>query len=371
MENEQLHTSKTPAPYGRDEMNLIEFPFGPIKPTSSGTLDVEHVVTDRKSKLPVSRKLTIIGSQAYGLPTPLDERVLLGLQAITQESGFVDRKIYFSRYHLCKTIGWKPDGKSYQRLERSLDRIAGTTLKFKNSWWDKGEQEWKSLTFHLIDNVELCSKDRYQSIRSRDQKREKSLCHFVWNEIPWKSFQDGYIRGLDMEMVRRIGAGRRREVPLRLYRWLAKRFYNTQRVSIDIKKLGIGALGLSCSYPSELRRIVARASDVLIECEALGQAQFVECNRRRGINAVFYQTKIRREKPASENTKLCDANKLANWFRQQDLEHLIRAETMAVKNKFGTEFERKYVRQNQNKPLTSENLTRILYIRKFLAAQAA
>lgn len=371
MNDEQLEAPKPPIHYGRDEMNLIEFPFGPIKATSSGTLDIQHVVTDRKSRLPVVRKLTIIGSQAYGLPTPLDERVLLGLQAITQESGFIDRRIHFSRYHLCKTIGWKPDGKSYQRLERSLDRIAGTTLKFKNSWWDKGEQEWKSLTFHLIDNVELCSKDRYHNMRRRDARKEQSLCHFIWNEVPWKSFQDGYIRGLDMEMIRRIGAGRRREVPLRLYRWLAKRFYNSSEIRIDVKKLGKGTLGLSCSYPSELRRIIQRASQILIDCEALGQVQFIESVRRRGIDAVFYRKKAMPPPSVVESNQVSDALKLNQWFQNQDPEKLIRAEKLAMDSGFGSEFERKFIRPSQNKPLAANDLMRLLYIQKFLAAQAA
>ena len=104
--------STTTSLLGKDELNLIEYPLGPIKPTDSKTYEIEHITRDRVTKKPTFRKLTIIGSDAFGLPTPTDERVLLGLKALTLESSFASRKVFFSRYHLCRTIGWNPDGRS-------------------------------------------------------------------------------------------------------------------------------------------------------------------------------------------------------------------------------------------------------------------
>lgn len=124
--------------YGRDEMNLIEFPFGPITPSSCKTFEVEHPVWDRKHGREVQRKLLITGSDAFGLPKPTDDQVLMGMKALTYEAGFKSKRVDFSRYRLCKTLGWPISGRSYKRIEESFDRIAGTTLKFKDSWWDKG-----------------------------------------------------------------------------------------------------------------------------------------------------------------------------------------------------------------------------------------
>jgi len=69
--------------FGRDEMNLIEFPFGPIKTTTANTFEIEHVVRDRSTKKVVCRKLVITGSDAFGLPRPVDEQVMIGLKALT------------------------------------------------------------------------------------------------------------------------------------------------------------------------------------------------------------------------------------------------------------------------------------------------
>jgi plasmid replication initiation protein len=206
--------------FGKDEMNLVEFPFGPVTQSTGKTMEVEHEVFDKTLKREVSRRLIITGADAFGLPRPIDDQVLIGMKALTYEAGQQSRSVQFSRYQLCRVIGWEPDGRAYQRLEESFDRIAGTTLKFKDAWWDKGEKEWKSKTFHLIEDVNLCSRDELDRKRLKTGHTAQKLCSFTWSDVVWKSFQDGFIKTLDMELFRRIANGKRKEVSLRLFRIL-------------------------------------------------------------------------------------------------------------------------------------------------------
>ena len=247
-------------------MNLIEFPLGPISPQGSNTFEVEHIVFDKKLKREVTRKLLVTGSDAFGLPRPIDDQLIMGMKALTYESGFKSRKVSFSRYRLCKILGWPTDGKTYKRIEAAFDRIAGTTLKFKDSWWDHGDSVWKSKTFHLIDEVELCSRDNLARAR-KDQNRVSGLSSFVWSDAIWKSFTDGYIKKVDMNLWRKVGSQRRKEVALRLYRILDKRFYRKLHVRFDVAKLCLGTLGISRNYaPSQMVRVVERASQWLVKC---------------------------------------------------------------------------------------------------------
>ncbi len=281
--------------FGRDEMNMVEFPFGPITGGKTKSFEVEHPVYDRQLKREVNRKLLITGSDAFGLPKPIDDQVLIGMKALTYENRFASRQVEFSRYHLCRTIGWPTDGRAYQRLEESFDRIAGTTLKFKDSWWDKGEVEWKSMTFHLIENVEICSRDRFDRARLKHKQSSHQLCSFVWNEVIWKSFEDGFIKSLDMEMFRKISGGRRREVPLRLYRVLDKRFYNSHVAKFDLRKLCTGTLGLSGSYcPSEMTRVLERAANWLVECGFICDMQIKPHEKTGVLQALFYKKGIQK-----------------------------------------------------------------------------
>jgi len=276
--------------FGRDEMNLVEFPFGPVTASDRNTFEVEHPVYDKRLKREVNRRLLITGSDAFGLPRPIDDQVLIGMKALTYEAKFASRKIEFSRYHLCRTIGWSTDGRAYRRLEESFDRIAGTTLKFKDSWYDNRDQEWKSKTFHLIEEVELCTRDRLARTRRRTGRAKQQLCSFVWNETIWKSFDDGFLKKVDMELFRKISKGRRKEVPLRLYRILDKRFYKTPVVRFDLRRLCQGTLGLSESYcPSEMARVLQRAADWLIECGYLGRMEVRPNEKTRKPEAIFYK----------------------------------------------------------------------------------
>ena len=290
--------------FGRDEMNLVEFPFGPVTAANQKTFEVHHPVFDKQLKKEVVRSLLITGSDAFGLPKPIDDQVLVGMKALTYENGFRSRKVSFSRYQLCRIIGWSTDGRAYKRLEESFDRIAGVMMKFKDSWWDKSEKEWKSKTFHLVEEVELCSKDRFAARRLFGQSSQSKLCSFVWNETIWKSFADGNIKKLDMELFRRIRSGRRKEIAVRLFRVLDKRFYNSPVARFDLEKLCKGILGLDQKYcQSEMVRILNRSADWLVECEFMSSYS-VRPKRNNGkLEAVFYKRGSRRQESLATDKK--------------------------------------------------------------------
>ncbi len=75
-------------PFGRDEMNIVEFPIGPITAGAVKTFEVDHVVWDKKNKREVVRRLTVTGSDAFGLPKPIDDQILVGMKGADARSGF-------------------------------------------------------------------------------------------------------------------------------------------------------------------------------------------------------------------------------------------------------------------------------------------
>ena len=341
--------------FSKDEMNLVEFPLGPLTTLSSKTLEIDHPVYDRQLKRVVNRRLIITGADAFGLPRPIDEQVLIGLKALTYEAGFTSRKVEFSQYQLCRTLGWKPDGRAYQRLEASLDRLAGTTLKFKDSWWDQGEQEWKTHTFHLIENVELCSRNRLQKQRALTKRQSLALNRFTWNEVVFKSFQDGFIKSIDMAMYRKISAGRRREVPLRLYRILDKRFHKTTQVTVELRKLCVGKLGMSPGYsPSQMVRVLKRACDWLIECRYLRDVTWKEAEG--SVVSVTFRKETGRKPASSTNAASAKSAPVPTtsektvrtaWLSRFTEAELQAAEEEALKAEFGTQLQRNMVQNNR------------------------
>jgi hypothetical protein len=81
-----------------------------------------------------ARKLTITASDKYGLPTAMDDEVILGLIQLTGKADFSERIVLFTRYELLKPLNWTDDTRNYNRLEQSLNRWLGVTLYYDKSW---------------------------------------------------------------------------------------------------------------------------------------------------------------------------------------------------------------------------------------------
>ena len=89
-------------------MNLCEFPIASLAervPPGCKTM----VFEDRNGKLTVS------GSDAYGLPTAPDSDVIVGLIQLTKrQNDFTDPTVAFTRYELLMLLGWPDRGHYYQ-----------------------------------------------------------------------------------------------------------------------------------------------------------------------------------------------------------------------------------------------------------------
>src|SRR5512135_2117124 len=107
---------------GRDEMNICEFPI---------TLVAKRVPPGCKTLVFEDRhgKLTVSGSDAYGLPTATDSDVIVGLIQLTKlRNDFSCPAVEFTRYELLRLVGWEDKGRNYRRLTESLRRWVGVTL---------------------------------------------------------------------------------------------------------------------------------------------------------------------------------------------------------------------------------------------------
>ncbi len=251
---------------GRDELNLAEFPLGALahrlRPGQK-TLRFTDQVWDESHSETITRELTITGTDAHGLPTTLDDEVLLGLIQLTRLRGFVDRKVPFTRYQLIGLLGWRDETQSYERLAASLTRWTGVTLHCRNAWWHKPRRCWVDETFHVLDNVWLCHRRGVEALVS-ESTDERPLSAFVWNEVLFRSFQAGNLKAIDFEFFKGLDSA----VARRLYRFLDKRFFHRPQWEFDLQELAWEHVGLSRSYDTaSLKRKLRPA---LGELEAKG-----------------------------------------------------------------------------------------------------
>ena len=147
----------------KDELNLAEFPIAALTdrvPDGQTTLVFEDKL-ERRDSPPIVRRLTIMGTHKHGLPTSLDDEVLVGLIQLTKRrSNFTDARVQFSRYELIELLGWPQSGQSYRRIEEALHRWVGVVLMYENAWWDNVAKSWVDENFHVLDNVTLYDRER-------------------------------------------------------------------------------------------------------------------------------------------------------------------------------------------------------------------
>jgi hypothetical protein len=302
-----------PNPKGKDEMNLAEFPLCALAhrlPPEVKTLRFEDRKWDEGRDDYVTRQLTVTGSDAFGLPTALDDEVLLGLIQLSRQRGFSDRKVPFTRHELIHLLGWRDDSKSYHRLETSLNRWHGVTLYYNKAWWNKAGKCWVDANFHVLDNVWLCHRAEPPPDTGLPGTG-MPLSAFVWNEVIFRSFQAGNLKSIDFQFFTSLSSA----VAKRLYRFLDKRFHYGHRFHIDLRELCCEHIGLSRNYDtaSMKRKLLSGIKELEQRgfLQPLTRKEQFQKVRSKKWEVVFKRTRAkmspRRSTPKVESNSLLQA----------------------------------------------------------------
>ena len=214
-------------------MNLAEFPLAVLSTrgnTQTKTLEFSDTVKSKNGE-PVVRSWIITGADKFGLPTSSDDEVLLGLLKLTVDQSLNDRKIFFTRYELMKSLRWPTEGRNYIRLQKALDRLSGVRIKATNAFYDNVSKSHSTKNFGIIDEYEINS--------SSDKKS-----FFVWSDILFQSFQAGFIKKLDLDFYLNLESA----VSKRLYRYLDKHFWYKNSIKVNVFILAHEKIGVSRNF---------------------------------------------------------------------------------------------------------------------------
>lgn len=232
----------------RDELNLSEWPLfylGQRIPAQTKTLLYENTVYDAARNRTHKRKLEIVASDAYGLPTMRDADVLLALLMIgKQRNDFRTPTVAFSRSELVDILGWGDSGRSYDRIDEALKKWMTITLFFKNSWWDREGSQWRTEGFHLIEHVSIADR----SGPSNQHALCLSSCTF--SDVFFASLHQGNIKKLNLTEWFSLTVPAAKQ----MYRFLDKRFHSTTSLHFDLQTFACGHVGFASDYqPSKLK----------------------------------------------------------------------------------------------------------------------
>jgi|GEM_PF-6085595 len=244
---------------GKDEMNIVEFPVAVIaRAAQPGQLTISFgdTIRDQSTGKLMDRKVTVHGSETYGLPAAQDDEVLLGLIQICRMQGWPET-IRFTRYQLASLMGWALGGASYKRLYIALHRLTTTSYDYKYAWRDRTDEEWvPSKVFNYIQELE---------IHETDNPTRNGMCTVQWASWFHGSLVSGNLKSLDYDFYR----GLKNSLAKRIYRFLDKRFYKRASYECDLRVFAEEKMGLARSYKdiAQIKRVILKA---VVELERVG-----------------------------------------------------------------------------------------------------
>jgi hypothetical protein len=240
-----------------DELNLAEFPLSAISDRfldGTKTVVLEDTVFDRDQNRYLPRRLTISGSDRFGLPTSKDDDVLLACIQLSRLNDFSTREVSFSRYEILRLLGWADETRNYERVATSLRRWKGLSIFSDRAFYDHAQKSWVNRDFGVFDTLVIYQREVLQG------KAAPGCSRFLWNDVFFRSFQSGYLKQLDWNLYCRLNSS----VAKRLYRFLDKRFYHSGQVEIDLQELALRKVRLTGNYnTAQIKRTLLKGIEEL------------------------------------------------------------------------------------------------------------
>ena len=264
---------------GRDEMNLADFPISALQRAQKGDGNggkLDQIVFratryDPAIRQRVEQKVTLSSTARDGLPTPADEHVILALLFVSKHvNNFDDATVPFSPSQLFRIMGWAPNGRSYTRLRDVLRRLKSLTIRYENAWWDNaGRAYQEEVATGIVSAYRLARQT------SGPQTAETELQSWVtWTQQFHDSLQAGNVKRLDLRTFFKLST----PTAQRMFRFLDKRFYKTDVVSMDLTEFACGHVGLAeVDNVAILKRRLAPAIE---ELEAIGFIEKADVKQR-------------------------------------------------------------------------------------------
>jgi len=220
---------------------------------------------------------------------------LLACIQLSRLNDFNSREVSFSRYEILRLLGWADETRNYDRVATSLRRWKGLSIFSDRAFYDHDQKSWVNRDFGVFDNLVIYRREVIQG------KAAPGCSRFVWNEVLFRSFQSGYLKRLDWNLYCKLTS----PVAKRLYRFLDKRFYHSNRVEIDLLELGLRKVRLSGNYnTAQLKRTLQKGIEELERLWDLKQRSSEERFRKDGLGKwmAIFERKSKRDRTSLESS---------------------------------------------------------------------
>ncbi|TWT37172.1 Replication initiator protein A [Posidoniimonas corsicana] len=267
-------------------MNLAEFPLSTIgerAPAGVDRLVFEDEGIDPSTGERSARRVTVLGQAPFGLPTSVDDEVLMGCLRATKDAGFDSRRVDFEPASFLRAMRWSTDGPAYARLRRALDRYSTVSVVSEGAYWHKGKRKPVRDVVGILDRWQSSGRDRETGLP------EKAF--FVWGDFMWESFQAGNLRNLDYDFL----LGLEHAISRRAYRFLGKRFYHNKSIRMGLKHFAVNKIGMSDKNHNGQIKATLKKAHTELERKGFCRAEYV--GRGQQAEVVYHAIGAEQQQP--------------------------------------------------------------------------
>lgn len=265
---------------GKDEMNLADFAIGVIRDSGAQPCTEKSIVRSQVVKTAqglLTQEWTVTASGRYGFPHPADDDVLLGLIHLAAQNRYASQTVRFSRYGLCRLMGWSHKGQNFERVEEALHRLSGVKVNAKHSFYDGKLKRYVSKVFGIIDSFTIAEQVGGPALQSEAK----------FSDELWKSMESNHVKPLDLKVY----YGLRSPIARRLYRYLDKRKLNRKSFELELESLARVNIGIDTSkriFPSQLKQSFESSHRELLKIGFLQDVRYkVGSNKKLRVCYTF------------------------------------------------------------------------------------
>lgn len=269
--------------HGKDEMNLVDFPFATLNHKDSRD-SIECITWHSDSvRGRYQQKWIVSGNSRLGLPHEIADQVLLALILVWSEQNRT-RTFSPTLYRLLKVLDLPPTKHYYDLFKKTLLQLDGLRFRSERAFWDNNRRQHVSLeSFGLFDSLRLAF-----CVDGDFIGEEEAGNSIEWSTPLWKSLQAGYLKTINLSFYLTL----QRPLTRRLYRFLDKQLRYRNGFEIDIFSLA-GRLGMQeYAYRSKVKEKLQPAIDELLACAFLDSVEYVQVGKY--TRACFVKAGVRR-----------------------------------------------------------------------------
>lgn len=240
--------------------------------------------------LGVTVHVSCVASANGVVPHGIDNDILFGLtNAYIGANCPPDNTFRVTAYQLLVYAALPIGGHGYAAIRSSLTRLRNSTFTIQDSWYDRSEQTYQSLSTSLVQNWKVVERRKSPAAFEDESVTAEALFQVTLDPDLARSIRLGYIRPVDLNVLRALTQPLTRT----LYRRLEDEKHPVDRPAQMLFRTALlpwaERLGVN-GRPDTIRRALAAPHEQLVERRFLADVLYIGRGRQQEVQYVFAQT---------------------------------------------------------------------------------